>query len=75
MTKTIFHIGTLHAKPEQVDNLIKSFEGIEKAPGHITHTCYRDTEDKNKVTLIEEWETKEDHQNFFNSFSKEEMDG
>ncbi len=72
--KTIVHIGTLHAKPEHTDNLIASFEGLKQAAGYITHECYRDIEDKNKLTLVEEWENKDDHENFVNSFSKEEME-
>lgn len=72
--KTIIHIGTLHAKPEHTDNLIASFEGLKQAAGYITHECYRDIEDNNKLTLVEEWENKDDHENFVNSFSKEEMD-
>lgn len=72
--KTILHIGTLHAKPEHIDNLIKSFEGLKQAAGYISHECYRDIEDKNKLTLVEEWKNKEDHENFVNSFSKEEME-
>jgi heme-degrading monooxygenase HmoA len=72
--KTILHIGTLHAKPEYTDDLIKSFEGLKQAAGYITHECYRDIEDKNKLTLVEEWESKDDHDNFVKSFSKEEME-
>ena len=71
---TIFHIGTLYAKLEHTANLIKSFEGLNQASGHITHTCYRDLEDKNKLTLVEEWESKEDHENFINAFSGQEME-
>ncbi len=72
--ETIFHIGTLHAKPQYTDALINTFEGLNRAPGHISHKCYRDLEDRNKITLIEEWKNKQDHENFVNSFSKEEMD-
>ncbi len=71
---TIFHIGTLYAKPDHIANLIKSFEGLNQAPGHIAHKCYRDLEDKNKVTLVEEWKSKVDHENFINAFSEEEME-
>jgi heme-degrading monooxygenase HmoA len=72
--KTIVHIGTLYAKPEYTDNLIESFEGLKQASGYISHECYRDIEDKNKLTLVEEWKNKYDHENFVNSFSKEEME-
>jgi len=72
--KTTVHIGTLHAKPEHIDSLIKSLEGLKQAAGYITHECYRDIEDKNKLTLVEEWENKNDHENFVNSFSKKEME-
>ena len=72
--KTIVHIGTLYAKTEYTDNLIESFEGLKQASGYITHECYRDIEDKNKLTLVEEWENKDDHENFVNLFSKEEME-
>ncbi len=72
--KTIVHIGTLHAKPEYTDNLMTSFEGLKQASGYITHECYRNIEDKNKLTLVEVWENKDDHENFVNSFSKEEME-
>jgi len=71
---TILHIGTLHAKAEHIDNLIQSFEGLKQAEGYISHVCYRDIEDQNKLTLVEEWEAKSDHQNFVNSFSQQEMD-
>ena len=72
--KTILHIGTLHAKPEHIDNLITSFEGLKQAPGYISHECYRDIDDSNKVTLVEEWRSKDDHLNFVGSFSEEEME-
>ncbi len=72
--KTILHIGTLHARPEYTDNLIKSFEGLKQATGYISHTCYRDIENKNKLTLVEEWEGKDDHENFVNTFTKEQME-
>jgi len=71
---TITHIGTLYAKPEHIDNLIQSFEGLKQAPGYISHECYRDLEDSNKVTLVEQWSSKGDHENFVNSFSNEEME-
>ncbi len=70
----IFHIGTLYAKSEHTTNLIKSFEGLNQARGHISHKCYRDLEDKNKLTLVEEWESKEDHENFVKAFSEQEME-
>jgi heme-degrading monooxygenase HmoA len=72
--KTIVHIGTLYVKPEYTDALIKSFEGLKQAPGYISHECYRDIKDKNKLTLVENWESKKDHENFVNAFSKEEME-
>ena len=50
--KPIVHIGTLHAKPEYTDTLIKSFEGLKQAPGYISHECFRDIEDNNKLTLV-----------------------
>jgi len=71
---TILHIGTLYAKSEHIDNLIESFEGLKQAGGYISHVCYRDIEDQNKLTLVEEWESKDDHENFVNSFSQQEMD-
>lgn len=70
----IIHIGTLYAKPEHTDALIASFEGLKQAKGYISHKCYRDIQDKNKLTLVERWERKEDHENFVNSFSKEDME-
>ncbi len=72
--KAVVHIGTLYAKPEHIESLISSFEGLKKAKGYITHECYRDIEDSNKLTLVEEWENKKDHENFVNSFSKDEME-
>ena len=72
--KPIVHIGTLHSKPEYTDTLIKSFEGLKQSPGYISHECFRDIEDNNKLTLVERWETKKDHENFVNAFPKEEME-
>ncbi len=72
--KTITHIGTLYAKPEHIHNLIQSFEGLKQAAGYISHVCYRDLEDSNKLTLVEQWESKGDHEDFVNSFSKEAME-
>jgi len=72
--KSVIHIGTLHAKPENVDDLINSFEALRKSPGYISHQCYRDIEDVNKLTLVEKWQSKEDHENFVKSFSEEEME-
>ena len=71
---TILHIGTLHAKPEHRESLIASFEGLKQAAGYISHECYKDIDDKNKLTLVEEWESKDDHENFVKSFSKGEME-
>ncbi len=72
--KTVVHIGTLHAKPEHIDSLIQSFEGLKQAAGYISHECYRDLENINKLTLVEQWESKGDHENFVNSFSAEVME-
>ena len=72
--KPIIHIGTLYAKPEYTEALIQSFEGLKQALGYISYKCYRDIEDRNKLTLVEEWDSKEDHENFVNSFSKEDME-
>ena len=72
--KQIIHIGTLYAKPEYTEALIQSFEGLKNAPGYISHECYRDIEDENKLTLVEKWENKKDHENFVNSFPKEVME-
>lgn len=69
----IIHIGTLYAKPEYTEALIQSFEGLKQASGYISHECYRDIEDENKLTLVEKWENKKDHENFVNSFSEEAM--
>ncbi|PHS69358.1 MAG: hypothetical protein COB23_07010 [Methylophaga sp.] len=72
--KAVTHIGTLYAKPEHVDNLIQSFEGLKQAAGYISHECFRDLEDSNKLTLVEQWESKRDHENFVNAFSEEVME-
>lgn len=72
--QTVTHIGTLYAKPEHVDNLIESFEGLKQASGYISHQCFRDIENSNKLTLVEHWESKGDHENFVNSFPKEAME-
>lgn len=72
--KAVIHIGTLHAKPECVDGLIKSLEALKKSPGYISHECFRDIENLNKFTLVEKWQSKEDHENFVKSFSKEAME-
>ena len=60
--KPIVHIGTLYAKPEYTDSLIRSFEGLKQAPGYISHECFRDIEDNNKLTLVERWESRKDHE-------------
>ena len=72
--KAVTHIGTLYAKPEHIDNLIQSFESLKQAAGYISHNCYRDIEDSNKLMLVEQWESKTDHENFVNSFPKEVME-
>ncbi len=72
--KTVVHIGTLYAKPEHIDNLIQSFEGLKQAEGYISHDCYRDLENSNKLTLVEKWKSKGDHENFVNSFPEEVME-
>ncbi len=72
--KATIHIGTLYAKPEYTNALIESFEGLKQASGYISHQCYIDIENKNKLTLVEKWESKKDHENFVNSFSKEAME-
>ena len=56
--KAVTHIGTLYAKPEHIDNLIQSFESLKQAAGYISHNCYRDIEDSNKLMLVEQWESK-----------------
>ena len=72
--KVVIHIGTLYAKPEYADDLINSLEALKQAPGYISHECYRDIEDENKFTLVEKWQSKEDHEHFVKSFSKEAME-
>jgi quinol monooxygenase YgiN len=72
--KPIIHIGTLYAKPAHTEALIQSFERLKQASGYISHECYRDIDDRNKVTLVEKWESKEDHETFICSFSKEAME-
>ena len=75
MSKTvIIHIGTLYAKPEYTGDLIESFEGLKQAKGYISHECFRDIDDENKLTLVEKWASKIDHENFVNSFPKEMME-
>lgn len=71
--KAIIHIGTLHAKPEHAEDLINSLEALSQSPGYISHECYRDIDDNNKFTLVEKWQSKEDHENFVKSFSEEAM--
>jgi heme-degrading monooxygenase HmoA len=71
---TITHLGTLHANPGKVDDLIASFEGLKSAKGYVSHQCYQSIEDTNKITLVEKWESKEDHQQFVQNFPKEAMD-
>lgn len=72
--KVVIHIGTLHAKPEYADDLINSLEALKQSPGYISHECYRDIEDENKFTLVERWQSKQDHENFVKSFSPEAME-
>lgn len=72
--KAVIHIGTLHAKSEYVDDLINSLEALKQSPGYISYECFRDIEDVNKFTLVEKWQSKEDHENFVKSFSKEAME-
>lgn len=69
----ILHIGTLYAKPEYADDLIESLTALEQSPGYISHECYRDLEDENKFTLVEKWQSKEDHEKFVKSFSEDAM--
>jgi len=71
--KATIHIGTLHAKPEYAEDLINSLEALSQSPGYISHECYRDIDDNNKFTLVEKWQSKEDHENFVKSFSEEAM--
>jgi heme-degrading monooxygenase HmoA len=47
---------------------------LKHAPGYISHTCFRDIKDQNKLTLVERWESKKDHEKFVNAFSKEDME-
>lgn len=72
-TNAVIHIGTLYAKPEFTEALIESFEGLKQAPGYISHECFRDIEDVNKLTLVEKWQSKVDHENFVQSFPEEMM--
>jgi quinol monooxygenase YgiN len=70
---SVFHIGTLYSKPESIDALIESLAMVSKQKGCISHKVFRDIENPNKIMSYEEWESKEDHDNFVGSFSKEEM--
>jgi quinol monooxygenase YgiN len=70
---SVFHIGTLYAKSESIDALIESLAMVSKQKGCISHKVFRDIENPNKIMSYEEWESKEDHDNFVGSFSKEEM--
>ena len=71
--KNIVHIGTLYAKPEYADDLVESLAVLEQSSGYISHECYRDLENENKFTLVEKWQSKEDHENFVKSFSEDAM--
>jgi len=71
--KPIIHIGTLYAKAEYADDLIKSLAILEQSPGYISHECYRDLANEYKFTLVEKWQSKEDHENFVQSFSEKAM--
>lgn len=46
---------------------------MSKQKGCISHKIFRDIENPNKVMSYEEWESKEDHDNFVGAFSEEEM--
>ena len=70
---SVFHIGTLYAKAESTDALIESLAMVSKQKGCISHKIFRDIENPNKVMSYEEWESKEDHDNFVSAFSEEEM--
>ena len=69
----VFHIGTLHAKPEALGALIESLSMVSKQKGCISHKIFIDTENPNMIISYEEWERREDHENFISSFSEEEM--
>jgi quinol monooxygenase YgiN len=70
---SVFHIGTLYAKSESIDALIESLAMVSKQKGCISHKVFRDIENSNKVMSYEEWENKEDHDNFVGAFSEKEF--
>lgn len=59
-----FHIGELHVKPEEKENLLASFGMLKEQAGFIAHTIYESDVDENHLTTVEEWDTATDHANF-----------
>lgn len=70
-----FHIGELHTKSEEKENLLASFGMLHEQAGFITHSIYVSDEDENHLTTVEEWESAADHANFLASISEEDMEG
>lgn len=71
---SVFHIGTLHAKPEATEALIESLSVLSTTKGCLSHKVFRGIEDSNRLISYEEWEKKEDHDDFLASFSQKEME-
>ena len=71
---TTFHIGELHAKEESREALLESLEMLKGMPGFISNTVYVSDENPNMFTTVEEWESKQDHDNFMAGLSPEMLE-
>lgn len=66
-----FHIGELHVRPEEKENLIASFGMLHEQAGFVGHQIYVSDDDVNHLTTVEEWISAEDHAAFMSSMPAE----
>jgi len=69
-----FHIGEIHVKADQKQNLLDSFKMLTEQPGFIKHEVYQSDEDENFLTTVEEWTGPDDHKKFTESLPEGAMD-
>ena len=54
--------------------MISSIEILRAQPGFKSSKCFKDQEDKNRLLVIEEWESKTYHDQFVQGMPAEDME-
>lgn len=68
-----FHIGKLQVKEDRKEELLASFGMLKEMPGFLNNTVYVSDTDSKSLTTVEEWESKQHHDDFMAGLSEEAL--